>query len=307
MFSCGAPVHSRCFLLTQNRSVVCGQTTQFTGGVCSVTALGKQAHFLLGRAIESRRVLQQDRHVQGSKRASKRRRSSEAADTAVVEAAAPAPKKPATGKASAEPSHSSEDVTTVVASTSRGHKLETLAEAEVEVPGSDDALDAEDVPDDADELILEAADNSSGSGEDDDEEEDEDEEMLDDELGDVDDDDVSYDSQIEGDVQTNVDGAEGPAADRETLVRLKGVKFFDDDEVTNAARSNMNRLLRNRRYHDDDVSESIVRHAVGPRYAVSTSSTSPTSSTSLLSFCCEILSNCAAQWCLVDAASKTVD
>ena len=76
-----------------------------------------------------------------------------------------------------------------------------------------------------------------------------------------DDDDESYDSQIEGDVQTNFAGG------NVERVALQGVKFFDEDALTNATRDNINSLLRNRRYHDDDVSEPIVRHAVGPRYA----------------------------------------
>jgi hypothetical protein len=196
--------------------------------------------------------------------------------------AAPALKKQATGKSSTEPSHSSDDVTTAVASTSRGTEQHTVAED----PASDDAAeDAAEIPEEAEKLAIESSDNLSGSegegrsgrdegdpeeeDEDDSQEEEDEEDILDeeDEEGNAggeedEDDDDSYDSHVEGDVQTNVDGL--VSSDKETLQSLRGVKFFDD-EVHNAARSNINKLLRSKRYHDDDVSEPLVRRSVGPR------------------------------------------
>lgn len=213
----------------------------------------------------------------------RKQRRSGGADGVQDDDAAPVPKKATNGKASTEPSHSSDDVTTAVASTSRGLQLEAMVEEGV----SDDAGDAAEVPDAAGELMMESGDSLSDSereyekdrDEDEAEEEeggahdDEDVDMLEEDLADAeledDDDDESYDSQIEGDMQTNVDGEEEvPSGDRATLVALQGVKFLDDDEVKNTARSNMNKLLRSRRYHDDDVSEAIVKQPVGPRYAL---------------------------------------
>lgn len=247
------------------------------------------------------------RPFQVRKRASKRRRSaagSEAAD----EGPTPAPKRPATRRAKAEGLKSVEDVTTAVASTSKGAQpkeekeyeqdVEVAEEEEVaEEAGSGDAQDGGY----AEELIVDSRDNLSGLQDEEGEAEaapeaadeaEEEAEAKEEEAADADtdaeagadvevdagaeadadmlvaelgDDDESYDSHIEGDVQTNVAG-DALAGDR-VVVALQGVKFFDEDAATDTARSNINKLLRSRRYHDDDVSEPIERHAVGPRYA----------------------------------------